>query len=162
GFPSNRCRRSFSSSLSGLPTMTRFPAQLRCVAATRALFGGAGLFAALGMALAAAFATMPAHAIAPELIHDLALGENAEKVKAIGALVASGDPQALPLLQSLLAGEVQTVDEKIVLRVKDNAATDLSTGAKVEPLPESRDDVVLNNRVRRELATGIAALQLEA
>ncbi len=29
-------------------------------------------------------------------------------------------------------------------------------------LPESRDDVVLNNRVRRELATAIAALQLVA
>ena len=112
--------------------------------------------------LVATIVALPARAVAPGILHDLALGENDDKVKAISALVASGDPQALPLLQSLLAGEVQTVGETTVLRVKDGVATDLATGARVEPLPESRDDVILNNRVRRELATGIAALQLEA
>ena len=130
--------------------MTAFLACLRRAAATVALFGVAALF------------TLPVQAIAPELVRDLALGENEAKVKAIAALVASGDPAALPLLQSLLNGEVQTVGETTVIRVKDGVATDLLTGAKVEPLPESRDDVVLNNRVRRELATGIAALQLVA
>jgi len=134
--------------------MINFLAGLRCVLASLALFGGA--------ALVGSIFPSPAYAVAPELIRDLALGQNEEKVKAITALVASGDPQALPVLQSLLAGEVQTVGETTVLRVKDGVATDLSTGAKVEPLPESRDDVVLNNRVRRELATAIAALQLEA
>ena len=128
--------------------MTAFLASLRRVIASVVLYGGALLLA------------LPAQAVAPELIRDLALGENEEKVKAINALVASGDAQALPLLQSLLNGEVQTVGETTVLRVKDGVATDLATGAKVEPLPESRDDVVLNNRVRRELATGIAVLQL--
>jgi len=134
--------------------MTHFLACLRRVVAPLALLGVATLLASVSPS--------PAYAIAPELIHDLALGENEEKVKAISALVASGDPQALPVLQSLLAGEVQTVGETTVLRVKEGIATDLATGAKVEPLPESRDDVVLNNRVRRELATAIAALQLEA
>jgi len=137
-----------------VPNMINFLAGLRCVLASLALFGGA--------ALVGSIFPSPAYAVAPELIRDLALGQNEEKVKAITALVASGDPQALPVLQSLLAGEVQTVGETTVLRVKDGVATDLSTGAKVEPLPESRDDVVLNNRVRRELATAIAALQLEA
>ena len=119
----------------------------------------ATILAVFAMFGPAAFFATPAHAIAPQLVHDLALGENDEKVKAIGALVASGEAEALPLLQSLLAGEVQTAGET-VLRVKDGTAIDLATGAKVDPLPESRDDVVLNNRVRRELATGIAALQL--
>ena len=117
--------------------------------------------AILAISCCAALPTLSARALAPELVHDLALGENEEKVKAIAALVASGDAGALPLLQSLLNGEVQTAGEK-VLRVKDGAAVDLATGAKVDPLPEARDDVVLNNRVRRELATGIAALQLVA
>ena len=117
--------------------------------------------AILAISCCAALPALSARALAPELVHDLALGENEEKVKAIAALVASGDPGALPLLQSLLNGEVQTAGEK-VLRVKDGAAIDLATGAKVDPLPDARDDVVLNNRVRRELATGIAALQLVA
>ncbi len=117
--------------------------------------------AILAISCCAAFPAMSAGALAPELVHDLALGENEAKVKAIAALVASGDAGALPLLQSLLNGEVQTAGET-VLRVKDGVAIDLATGAKIDPLPESRDDVVLNNRVRRELATGIAALQLVA
>ncbi len=117
--------------------------------------------ALLAISCCAALPALSARALAPELVHDLALGENEEKVKAIAALVASGDPGALPVLQSLLNGEVQTAGEK-VLRVKDGAAVDLATGARVDPLPEARDDVVLNNRVRRELATGIAALQLVA
>jgi len=127
--------------------MNSFIANFRRLVTVFAVLGAAATFAAY------------AHAIAPELVHDLALGENDEKVKAIAAVVASGDAAALPLLQSLLAGEVQTAGET-VLRVRDGAAVDLATGAKVDPLPESRDDVVLNNRVRRELATGIAALQL--
>jgi urea transport system permease protein len=115
----------------------------------------------LAISCCAAPPALSALGLPPELVHDLALGENEEKVKAIAALVASGDAGALPLLQSLLSGEVQTAGET-VLRVKDGTATDLATGARIDPLPESRDDVVLNNRVRRELATAIAALQLVA
>jgi hypothetical protein len=93
-----------------VPNMINFLAGLRCVLASLALFGGA--------ALVGSIFPSPAYAVAPELIRDLALGQNEEKVKAITALVASGDPQALPVLQSLLAGEVQTVGETTVLRVK--------------------------------------------
>ena len=67
--------------------------------------------------------------------------------------------RALPLLQALLDGEVQTAGE-VVLQIKGDAAIDLATGKSVRPLPEPREDVVLNNRVRRELATAIAALRL--
>src|SRR5258705_2775473 len=129
--------------------MIQFLSRARRVAVILAIFCGAALPA------------LSVRALTPELVHDLALGENEAKVKAIATLVASGDAGALPLLQSLLNGEVQTAGGT-VLRVKDGAAVDLATGARVDPLPESRDDVVLNNRVRRELATGIAALQLVA
>ena len=54
---------------------------------------------------------------------------------------------------------MQTAGEQ-VLQVKGDSAIDLATGKSVVPLPETRDDVVLNNRVRRELATAIAALKL--
>ena len=115
----------------------------------------------LAGALLAAVLAANAQAIAPELVRDLALGENDAKVKAIAVVLASGEGGALVLLQALLDGEVQTAGDQ-VLKVKDGAAVDLATGKSVAPLPETRDDVVLNNRVRRELATGIAALQLVA
>jgi len=109
--------------------------------------------------LSSALCLSGAQAIAPELVRDLALGENEAKVKAIAAVVAGGEAGALSLLQALQDGEVQTAGDR-VLQVKDNVATDLVTGAAVQPLPEPRDEVVLNNRVRRDLATAIAALKL--
>src|SRR5438552_13349807 len=97
--------------------------------------------------------------VTPEIAHDLALGENDAKVQAINALTSTGGADALAVLQALSDGEVQTAGEQ-VLWIKDGKATDLATGKDVTPLPEARDDVVLNNRVRRELATAIAALKL--
>ena len=114
------------------------------------------LFGALAFTLLYAVA---AHSVAPEQIRDLALGESDQKIDAIAALVASGNDGALALLQSLADGEIQTSGEH-VLRVKDKKAFDLVTGKAVDPIPQSLDDVVLNNRVRRELGTAIAALKL--
>ena len=59
--------------------------------------------------LAALWSASVALALPAPVIKDLAFGESDEKIKAIGALVDSGDSAALPLLQSLLDGEVQTV-----------------------------------------------------
>jgi urea transport system permease protein len=112
----------------------------------------------VGMALWVSAAA--AAAIDPKTLHDLAFGESDDKLKAIGALAAAGGEDALKLLQSLRDGEVQTVGEDQVLLVKDDAATDLATGKSVTPLPESRDDVVINNRVRKGLETAIAAFKL--
>ena len=103
-----------------------------------------------------------AGAVAPETVRELAFGDNDAKAKAISALASSGDASALPLLQALLDGEVQTVGDARVLWIKGEAGTDLVTGEAVTPLPESRDDVVINNRIRKELGTAIAALKLTA
>jgi urea transport system permease protein len=115
--------------------------------------------AALAVSVLVALHATGARAVAPELLRDLALGENDAKVKAIAALVATEETGALAVLQALLDGEVQTTGEQ-VLRVTGTTAIDLVTGKTVAPLPEARGDVVLNNRVRRELASAIAALKL--
>ncbi len=112
-------------------------------------------------ALAVMLAATSAGAVAPDMARAIALGENDEKVAAIGALAASTDADALTILQAFADGEVQTTGEQVLL-VKDGKATDLATGKSVAPVPEPREDVVLNNRVRRELATAIAALKLTA
>ena len=111
------------------------------------------------LALALVAAPCGALTVAPEIAHDLALGENDAKVQAINALTVTGGADALAVLQALSDGEVQTAGEQ-VLWIKDGKATDLATGKDVTPMPASRDDVILNNRVRRELATAIAALKL--
>ena len=83
-----------------------------------------------------------AQALAPELVHDLALGENDAKVKAIAALVAAGDAGALPLLQALLDGEVQTAGETGAARQGRRRDRPCDRRKRSTPLPETRDDVV--------------------
>jgi len=113
------------------------------------------------VALLAALAT-GTQALPADLVRDLALGDGDARSAAIGKLGASGDKDALPLLQALVDGEVQTVGDNQILIVKGDTAVDAVTGAAVSPLPENRDDVVVNNRLRRSLATAIASLKLSA
>jgi len=113
--------------------------------------------------LLALFWAMPVSAvIAPDTIRDLAFGEGDARGKAIATLVASGDPGALSLLQALLAGDIKTVGDDKVLLVKGDEATELLTGKAVKPVPEEAEDLSVNNRMRRELGTAIAALKLSA
>jgi urea transport system permease protein len=103
-----------------------------------------------------------AGAIAPDLARELALGDSDARLKALGAVVGANDATALPLLQGLVDGEIQVTAEQRVLRVKGDEAIDVLTGAAVKPLPEPREDVVVNNRLRREFASAIAVLRLTA
>jgi urea transport system permease protein len=114
----------------------------------------------LGTLLAFGVVTAVHAALPADVVKALAFGDGDAKGKAIGDLVASGDRAALPLLQAMIDGEVQTVGEDRVLIVKGDTATDAITGAAVAPLPEGRDDVIVNNRLRRTLATAIAAFRL--
>src|SRR5437867_1220228 len=139
------------------PNITGSPLSYQNERGRRARCAGAAFrFALAALVLSAALVATSAHAIMTEIAHDLALGENDAKVQAINALTSTGGADALAVLQALSDGEVQTAGEQ-VLWIKDGKATDLATGKDVTPLPEARDDVVLNNRVRRELATAIAA-----
>jgi urea transport system permease protein len=106
-----------------------------------------------------------AFAIDKAAVEKLGFGDSAERSEAINALVAEGDPKAEPLLRAVSEGEVQTVDGKDgkrVLIVKGSEATDAVTGEKVSPLPEGREEVVANNRLRREIEGALAAMQLLA
>src|SRR6202008_2628560 len=47
-----------------------------------------------------------------------------------------------------------------VLIVEGNSAVEAATGAPVSPLPEARDDLVVNNRLRGEIESAMAGLKL--
>ena len=102
---------------------------------------------------------LPAYAVQADLIEKLARGESDEKIAALNALIAQEDVSALPLLQALLDGEVQIAASRILI-IKGVNASDALTGEAISPLPETREDVIMNNRMRRELALAIAALKL--
>ena len=105
-------------------------------------------------------ATHAGGAVNPETIRDLALGEGDARASAIAAIVASGDPSALSLLQSMKDGDVKTTGDDRVYLIKGEEAVDLLTGKTVKPVPDNLDDLVINNRLRRELGMAIAALRL--
>jgi urea transport system permease protein len=79
----------------------------------------------------ALLATTAAYALDPALVKRLT-GDNDAKVAAIAEIVATGDPEALALLKSMADGELKVDGE----------------------------EVVLNNRVRRELEGAMSALRL--
>jgi len=114
--------------------------------------------AALALALASSLAT----ALPADLVKELAFGDGEARSKAIAALVASGDAAALPVLQAMVDGNMQTVGDSRVLLVTGDKAVDAFTGQDVSPLPADREDVVANNRLRRELATAIAGFRLSS
>ena len=92
-------------------------------------------------------------------VEKLAFGEAEERTAAIAALVAEADPRAVPLLESLSEGEMQTAGKRVLI-VKGGQATDAVTGEKVDPVPEGAEDVVANNRLRREIEGALAAFKL--
>ena len=100
-----------------------------------------------------------AHALDPAMVAKLTSGESDDQVAAVAALVASGEERAIVLLQALSEGNVQVAGKQVLI-VKGEDAVDAITGARVSPLPAGLEDVGVNNRLRRELESGIAALQL--
>ena len=106
-------------------------------------------------------AAVSAQAVSPELLQKLAYGEPDDKLAALAQIVSAADAAAIPLLQALADDSVQASQEKkIIVIVKDGKGTDVVTGKAVEPLPDGLEDVVINNRVRKEISTAIAALKL--
>jgi len=89
----------------------------------------------------------------------LAFGDGDEKVEAIAALVAAGDEKSAALLQALADGELYTSGKRVLI-VKGEAATDGVTGERLAKAPADKDDITVNNRLRRELNGALAALKL--
>jgi urea transport system permease protein len=83
-----------------------------------------------------------------------------EKVAAIQKLTASADPLAAPLLSALAEGDVYKLDDGKIIVVKGEQATDAATGAAVLPVPESKDQIVVNNRLRKAMETAQAGGKL--
>jgi len=111
------------------------------------------------LALLLAVGAPGARALDAAAVDKLATGDGDEKAAAVAALVASGDPRALVLLKALADGEVQVAGGRVLI-VHEAAAVDAVTGAAVAPLPDGRDDVVVNNRMRREIEGAMAGLRL--
>ncbi len=109
--------------------------------------------------LALATAAGPASALGRAAVEKLAFGDAEERSAAIAVLVAEADARAAALLEALSEGDMQTAGRRVLI-VKGGKASDALTGEAVAPLPEGREDVIANNRLRREIEGALAAFKL--
>jgi urea transport system permease protein len=103
--------------------------------------------------------SVAASAVTTDAAHGLALGEPDDRDRALAAIVAAQDPAAIPFLQSLLDGDVKVAGERVLV-VKGDTASDAATGQPVTPVPDTLDDVIVNNRFRGSITGAMAALKL--
>ena len=100
-----------------------------------------------------------AAAIDHAAVEKLAFGEGDERMEAINALVAEGDPRAAVILGALSEGELQTAGKRVLI-VHGTETTDAVTGEKVVSAPAEREEIVANNRLRAAVQGALAALKL--
>jgi urea transport system permease protein len=99
-----------------------------------------------------------AFALTPEQAARIASGESDDRIAALNEVVAAGDAGLVPFLQAMLADEVKVAGGKAFV-VRDGKATEAGSGTAAT-LPDGAEDVVNNNRMRRELEAAMAALAL--
>ena len=122
------------------------------------------LFAVCGKvacALAFALAMATVSAQTPEQIGSLVSSDSDKRYAALNEVAASGDEKAIPFLQALAEGNVQSsaASKKIVILV-DGKGVDAVSGAAIDKLPTDLEEVIANNVFRRELSAAIATLRL--
>ena len=105
------------------------------------------------------FAAASAQALDKAAVEKLAFGDAEERSAAIAALMAEADPRAAQVLEALSEGEMQIAGKRVLI-VKGDKASDAVTGEAVDPPPAAREEVVANNRLRREIEGALSALKL--
>ena len=108
--------------------------------------------------MAALFTSFSVWALDPVAVQKLAFGDGDEKIEAIAALVAEGDPKAAELLQAFAEGSLHTVEKRVVVVREDRARDVFST----EEVKGEREEVIANNRLRGAVASALGAFKLNS
>ncbi len=99
-----------------------------------------------------------AHALSPEEVRGMALGETEARVEALARASAVPDEKTAAFIQALADDAVKTAGDKVFV-IKDDKAYDPVTGAEMT-VPEDAEDVINNNLMRGELDNALASLKL--
>ena len=95
-------------------------------------------------------ASTAASALGQDELRNLATADVAGKLEQISVIVARGDEADAPALRALLEGRLWTIGDQVL--IDDGVAQ----------IPAEAEKVSINNRVRRSLERGLAALGLFA
>ena len=99
-----------------------------------------------------------AYPITADEARAIASGEPDARIEALNRALATADDKTAAFLQALSRDEVKVTGDKVLL-IKDGKGYDPVTGAEVA-VPDTAEDAMNNNRMRGELDSALAALQL--
>lgn len=114
------------------------------------------------LSLVALLGAASAQALTPEQAQAIVIGESDARIAAIQQAVQTPDARLAALLQALVDDMVKVHEGKVILVREvdgESKGEDPVTGQPVA-LPEDAEDVVNNNRMRGEIASAQATLQL--
>jgi urea transport system permease protein len=121
-----------------------------------------GLLRALACVLVL-LASQARAALDPGLLVRLGAEDTEEKIAAVRALAAGGDSRAAEVLRALGDDSLALIDGgRRVAIVAAGRLVDAASGADLGPAPATVETVVINNRIRGEIAAALAALKLRA
>lgn len=98
------------------------------------------------------------HALSPEEVKGMALGETEARVAALSKAAAKPDEKTVAFIQALSDDAVKTAGEQVFV-IKDDKGFDPISGAALK-VPDDAEDVINNNLMRGELDNALAALKL--
>jgi urea transport system permease protein len=116
------------------------------------------MYLRLILSFALIFVAFQARAITPADVKGIAFGESEARIAALNQAVASADDKTAAFLQAIADEAVQVAGEQVFI-VRNGQGADPVTGAVVA-LPDGLEDLMLNNRLRGELDSALAALKL--
>ena len=100
-------------------------------------------------------------ALDPALLAQLGAEDSDAKVEAVRKLVATEDPRAAIVLEALDKESLALIEDgRRAVIVAAGRIADAASGAELGPAPANLDSIVINNRIRGELAGALAALKL--
>ena len=99
-----------------------------------------------------------AQALTPQQVHDIVVGETDARIESLQKALTQADASTAVFLQALADDAVVIAGQQVIM-VRDGKGTDPTTGQAV-PIPANAESVVSNNRMRGEIDSALAALQL--
>lgn len=111
------------------------------------------------IALLLCAATLPAQAaLDPAPVRQLAAEDSSAKVAAIRQLTQTADPDAVRVLKAMAEDSLFLAGDKVVI-IEGEQAFDATSGEAIK-MPANPESPTVNNRIRGELASALAALKL--
>ena len=97
-------------------------------------------------------------ALDPGRVRQLAAEDSTDKVTAIRQITENADPDAVRVLTAMSEDNLYLAGDTVVI-IADDKAFDAVTGTAIK-MPASPESIMVNNRIRGELASALAALRL--